>query len=218
MRRPSRPRHRLPHQRRRPRLRRARRRRPTATAAGRDLCEPHALPGQPGGPAGPRHAPPLLRGAAPLHDDLRVQLRRRTLVLAGRLCAAAPAARRARPRALGVGARGDELLAGDARVCRRSLERRIEALPPHSRWWLRHGRHELAHNLAPGHDARHETLMERMLEAFVPKLLNQHAQMVLRQMVGTPSLPMPPGPPVGWRGGSHFAPGQAHPRPPNGWG
>ena len=32
------------------------------------------------------------------------------------------------------------------------------------------------------------------------------------------AAPMPPGPPVGWRGGSHFAPGQAHPRPPNGWG
>ena len=36
--------------------------------------------------------------------------------------------------------------------------------------------HEAAHHIAPGHDARHEMLMERMLEAFLPRLITEHVQ------------------------------------------
>ena len=46
-------------------------------------------------------------------------------------------------------------------------------------FWLVTLAHELAHNLAPGHDARHETLMERMLEAYFPRLVHKHAELAL---------------------------------------
>jgi hypothetical protein len=51
-------------------------------------------------------------------------------------------------------------------------------------FWLCTLCHELAHNLAPAHDARHAVLMERMLEAFFPVLVREHMKQALRGTEG----------------------------------
>jgi len=51
--------------------------------------------------------------------------------------------------------------------------------PECTAFWLTTLAHEMAHNLAPEHDARHAKLMERLLEQFIPLLINQHLQLAM---------------------------------------
>ena len=48
--------------------------------------------------------------------------------------------------------------------------------PECTAFWLTTLAHEMAHNLAPEHDARHAKLMERLLEQMIPLLIRQHLQ------------------------------------------
>jgi hypothetical protein len=57
-----------------------------------------------------------------------------------------------------------------------SLHGRLTSVfePECTAFWMCTLCHELAHNLAPGHDAQHEVLMERILEHYFPALIRQH--------------------------------------------
>ena len=52
--------------------------------------------------------------------------------------------------------------------------------PECTAFWLVTLCHELAHHSFAEHDARHETLMERMIERFVPALVRRHVEYAMR--------------------------------------
>ena len=76
-------------------------------------------------------------------------------------------------------------------------------------FWLVTLAHELAHNLAPGHDARHETLMERMLEAYFPRLVHKHAELALHNAAAGGRLPQARPPPQQWQPQGRGGPSRA---------